>query len=329
MSQKNIQKSSVFGKINFFLLSVLVFVLVASSSYALNKRSQLIKLNNQIVERTNLFDSFKSGVLSSQTQLSPIPILKEGSTFPDLSANSVVIIDIESGITLYEKNSVEQVYPASTTKIVTALVALNEYSPDDVLLVSAGSLVDGQKMGLVEGEEITVENLLQGLLIHSANDAAYTLAENFPLGYENFIEMMNLKATSIGLVDTNFTNPAGYDQPGHVSSARDMARAAAYAMKNDKFAEIVGTKSKEVTSVDGLVTHKLENTNELLGEVDGVIGTKTGWTENAHENLITYARRDGHTIVIALLGSQDRFSETKKLIEWVYQNYVWEEVFYP
>ena len=114
-----------------------------------------------------------------------------------------------------------------------------------------------------------------------------------------------------------------------MSTARDLVRLSSVAIKNETFAQIVATKEEVVKSQDGKISHKLVNLNKLVGEVEGVLGVKTGWTENARENLVTYVDRGGHKVMIALLGSQDRFGETKELIEWIFKNYEWKEISYP
>lgn len=255
----------------------------------------------------------------------PIPSLIGSKSFPILSAQSVLAIDMDSQIVLYEKDANTKSLPASTTKIVTALVALDYYPLDKVLTVGNVNVV-GQKMHLVSGEKITVHDLLYGLLIYSANDAAEVLADNYAGGREMFVNAMNLKAKELNLQDSNFTNPSGLDEPGHISSARDLVRIASYAMENPFFSKTVAIRDATVKSTDGNISHKLANINELLGKVDGVLGVKTGWTENARENLVTYIVRDNRKVMIALLGSQDRFGETTELIDWIFANYSWKQV---
>jgi len=262
------------------------------------------------------------------TVYSPLPVLSDNSDFPILSAQSVMAQDLSSGLVLYEKNSETPFLPASTTKIITALVSFDYYPMDAVLTVGQVT-VPGQKMGLYRGEQITAQSLLEGLLIFSANDAAQVLADNYPGGQDEFVAAMNLKAKQFNLENSFFVNPSGLDGNGQVSTARDLIRIAEIAMKNVKFAEMVGTKGKIVTSVDGKIPHRLTNINELIGEVPGVFGVKTGWTENARENLVTYIERDNKRVMIAMLGSQDRFGETKELINWIFENYNWEEIKYP
>ena len=139
---------------------------------------------------------------------------------------------------------------------------------------------------------------------------------------------MNQKAKDLNLKNTHFVNPTGLDADNHYSTARDMTRLSEIAMQNEKFAQIVKTKEKIVRSVDGKFVHYLTNINKLLGSVDGVLGIKTGWTEEARENLVTYIQRGNKRIFIALLGSQDRFGETKELIDWVFANYEWKSLAY-
>jgi D-alanyl-D-alanine carboxypeptidase (penicillin-binding protein 5/6) len=268
-------------------------------------------------------NSSQDKVLDVKTQV--LPVIAPDSTFPLLSAQAVLAMDLETGTMLYEKNSSSPFLPASTTKIVTALTAMDFYPPDLVLEVGKVS-VEGQKMRLVEGEKLRVIDLLYGLLIFSANDAAEVLAANFPGGRDFFVTSMNLQAKKYGLNNSYFTNPSGLDGPLQVTTATDLARISEIAMLNPTFAKIVGTKQVTLTSVDGKNSHPLTNINELIGNVDGVLGVKTGWTEEARENLVTYLERDGKKIMIVVLGSQDRFGETKELIDWIFANYEWKEV---
>lgn len=257
------------------------------------------------------------------------PVLGKKTAFPILSAQGVIAIDMDSGVPLYEKNPDAPLLPASTTKIVTALVALDIYKPDDVLTVGPKALVVGQKMGLFVGEKMRMEDLLYGLLVYSANDAAQTLAENHPDGYDAFIFDMNTKARKLHMTNSHFENPVGLDGNTHRSTARDLVRASEIAMRSPMFSKIVGTKEVIITDATGKYSYDLVNLNKLLGTVPGVIGVKTGWTESARENLVTYVTREGHKILITLLGSQDRFGETTELIDWIFNNYEWTEVTTP
>ncbi len=301
-------------KNNFLYLLILSFVFISTTAISLTPdfKSEIVK------------------VLGEKTikKYSDLPILKERATFPILSAQSVMAVDLVSGVTLYEKDPNKILLPASTTKIVTALVALDTYELDQVLKVGRVN-VEGQKMGLVWGEQITFKNLLYGLLVYSGNDAAEVLAQNHPGGRDLFIGLMNKKVKDLGLTNTHFNNPTGLDNSMQYSTTRDLAIVSKVAMKNPVFAEIVGTKEAIVKSIDNKYTHRLTNINKLLDEVPGVKGVKTGWTENARENLVTYIERDSRKVMIVVLGSSDRFGETKELIDWIFNNYNWKEVRYP
>ncbi|HLE49377.1 MAG TPA: hypothetical protein VI819_05100 [Patescibacteria group bacterium] len=264
------------------------------------------------------------GLSTAVTESKPLqPQIVSGIPIPDISAWSAYAIEAKSHYVLYEKNESEQVFPASTAKIVTALVSLDYYDLQSV--VSVGKLnVEGQKMGLVGGEQITVENLLSGLLVLSANDAAEVLASNYPGGRDIFIAQMNVKAKELGMVSTIFTNPSGLDSSNQTTTAKDLIKASEVAMENDTFSKLVATKDITVSSIDGAYKHRLYNINRLLWEVDGVKGVKTGKTDGAQENLITYIERDGVGVYIAVLGSNDRFNDSKKLIDYIFAKYSFE-----
>jgi D-alanyl-D-alanine carboxypeptidase (penicillin-binding protein 5/6) len=309
-------KKLLVKKNNYLFFLMLSFVFIASCALALSPVGPAVyqKISNIVIKK----------------EFPPVPVISKDATFPIFSAQGVLAVDLNSGVTLFEKDADKALLPASTTKIVTALVAMNSFNKDDVIEIGNIS-IEGQKMGLKKGEKITISDLLYGLLVYSANDAAEALAQNYPGGKDNFVLAMNDFAKSLHLENTNFTNPSGLDGYGNniVSTARDLIRVSAYAMKNPEFAKIVATKEIAVKSVDGKIIHRLTSVNELLGKVAGVMGVKTGWTESARENLVTYLERDNHKIMIAVLGSQDRFGETKELISWIFTNYTWQEVKTP
>ena len=301
-------------KTNFLFFVMLTFVFISSTALAISGQ---IVVPNQLINH-----------LSNQPPRAfpPNPVLAAEFFFPVISGQGAFAVDLNSGVPLYEKNADAALLPASTTKIITALVALDSYQLDQVLTVGKGVRVDGQKMGLYPGEQMKVEDLLYGLLVYSANDAAMVLAQNFQGGYSDFIDAMNTKAAEIFMINSHFENPVGLDGIRQHSTAKDLVRASEVAMRNPEFAKIVGTKQVTVTDVTGKSIYNLRNINELLGSVPGVLGVKTGWTKNARENLVTYIERDGHRVIIAVLGSQDRFGETKELIDWIFTNYSWQEV---
>ena len=250
---------------------------------------------------------------------------------PFLTARAAIVMDRDSAVLIYGRNEEKRLLPASTVKIMTALVALHHYNLDDVLMVKKANN-QGQDMELLEEEKISVESLLYGLLVASANDAALVLAQNYPGGEAGFVKAMNKKAKSLNLDNTYFANPTGLDsdEEGNLlptysyTTALDLARLASWGLKNEVLAKMVATKRITVTDVSGEIKHQLYNINELLGNLTGVKGIKTGWTEEAGECLVSYAEREGRGIIIVLLGSEDRFGETKKLVNWVFDNFRWQ-----
>lgn len=264
---------------------------------------------------------------------SDYPVNFTGIQPPSLTARSVVVLDQDSAVLMYAKNEKIQLLPASTVKIMTALVALDYYNLDDILLVGE---VDnqGQDVKLIKGEQITVENLLYGVLVASANDAAFVLARNYPGRETGFIEAMNRKAKELNLNDSYFANPTGLDsdKQGNLltnysyTTALDLARLTAIALKNETIRQMVAIPKIIVSDVSGKINHPLFNLNELLGKVEGLKGVKTGWTEDAGECLVGYVQKDGRGIITVILGSEDRFGETTKLIDWVFSNHRWQEI---
>lgn len=256
----------------------------------------------------------------------PTPKIKEaqsrGIKEPSLTAAGAIVLDLSDNKTLYSKNSSLRLPIASTTKIMTALVGSEFYKLDDVLTVSTQDLVGGSSMGLKIGEKITFRDLLYGMLLNSGNDAAFTVADNYPGGVLSFVAAMNQKAKNLNLQNTHFTNPAGFDDPNHFSSAADLSIIAKQASENQNILNVVGTKQSVVASVDKTIIHNLQNINKLLG-VDGVIGFKTGYTPAAKENLVSLIQRDHGRVLSVVLGSTDRFGETEKLIKWVDSNFTW------
>ncbi|MBI4028772.1 MAG: D-alanyl-D-alanine carboxypeptidase [Candidatus Blackburnbacteria bacterium] len=253
----------------------------------------------------------------------PVPQLKSSiASASAITAQSYYAIDVKTGTQLLAKREEDPRLPASTTKMATALVAMSYYKPDEVLTVGPIN-AGGHKMGLVYGEQISARDLLYGLLVFSGNDAAEVLAQNYPGGRGEFVAAMNNLAKKLGLTSTHFTNPAGFDEYLHFSSARDLVKIAMYGMKNPLFAQIVGTKNYQITSADGKIVHRVENTNQLIEKMPGILGVKTGWTENSGQDLVTLYERDGHRIMLAVLGSTDRFGETQTLLNWIFDNYEW------
>ncbi|MFH1244272.1 MAG: D-alanyl-D-alanine carboxypeptidase [bacterium] len=248
----------------------------------------------------------------------------DGTKVPPVSARAVIVQDVVSHTLMYTKSPDTLLLPASTTKIMTALVALSTW-PDlaTVITVKNEDRAIGQTIELQKGEQLTLKNMLNGLLVHSGNDAALAIADNFPGGYNSFVQAMNEQAKSLHLDHTVFKNPSGVEQYGHVTTARDLAILAGVAMENSLIRDIVSTRSLTITDTSGEITHHLVTTNELLGVLPGLKGLKTGWTENAGECLVSYVEREGHPLIVVVLGSLDRFGDTTALVNWAYAHHNW------
>ncbi len=277
---------------------------------------------------------------ASEKDQSPVepewPRKKEGTPdLGELTAEAVLAVDGENKKVLLEKNSRKTTPPASLTKVMTALVALEKYPLDKEFVVSEACLLglEGKAhMNLQPGERIITKNLLYGLLMHSAADAACVLARNPESTYddsraneEEFISAMNRKAQELGMENTHFVNTVGLDAEKHYSTAEDLLRLVREAMQNRVFQIIVATREINVHDAGNPPSrwHGLESTNDLLFDVPYVTGVKTGTTENAGECLAVSWLWEGRELYAVLLGSaQDqRFEEMKRIIEWVKSAY--------
>ncbi|OGK25885.1 hypothetical protein A3A46_02525 [Candidatus Roizmanbacteria bacterium RIFCSPLOWO2_01_FULL_37_13] len=246
----------------------------------------------------------------------PVPYLKF-PYYPQVTAEGVYVVDLPSFTPVLERNPHQQFIPASTTKIVTALVATDIYKPDDVLTVKR-IIEEGQIMELKIGERITAENLLYGILVHSGNDAAYALADNYD--FEKFLDLMRQKTEQLSMKNSRFADPAGLDEFNQYTSPFDLALAARALLENNELKKMVATKEITIADVDYKYFHKLSNVNKLLGEVQGIGGLKTGFTENAKENLVSFYKSNGHQFIIVILKSDDRFEDTRQVISWINTN---------
>ena len=255
-----------------------------------------------------------------------IPPVSKNLTLPNFSARAVLIKDLETEAILYQKDANVSLPIASTTKIMTSLVASEYFKQNSVLTVGSSASTPGSKVGLINGENLTFRSLLYGMLLNSGNDAAFAIAENYPGGVLGFVSAMNKKILELNLKNTHFDNPAGFDSPNHYSSARDLSEITEEALKNAALARIFATKETNIVSLNKKYTHRLLNLNKLLSQINGVLGVKTGTTEGAKENLVTLVERDGHRVLLVMLGSNDRFGETTKLIDWTYANFTWPEL---
>ncbi|MDD5147019.1 MAG: serine hydrolase [Candidatus Daviesbacteria bacterium] len=254
-----------------------------------------------------------------------IPPVVGSLPVPIVSARAVFIEDLATDTILYQKDANTPFPIASTTKIMTALVGVEYFKQNSILTIGSSANIPGSRVGLVSGENLSFRSLLYGMLLNSGNDAAFALAENYPGGVLSFISAMNKKVLELNLRNTHFDNPAGFDSPNHYSSAADLAKITKEALKNSQLARIFATKETNIVSLDKKYSHQLFNLNKLLTQINGVLGIKTGTTDQAKENLVTLIERDWHRVLIIILGSNDRFGETTRLIDWTYTNIIWPE----
>ena len=224
---------------------------------------------------------------------------------PAVTGEAAVLLDSVNGQLLFEKNAKEKIYPASTTKILTAIIALESGKMRDLVTIPLeASLVEGSAIGLQEGERIILEDLIYALMLNSGNDSAVAIANHIGGSVEGFVQIMNRKAAAIGAADTHFNNPNGLPDPAHYSTALDMARIARYAMQNQEFRKIVATKVKTIERGDPEAQTYLGNHNKMLWNYDGGIGIKTGYTDDAGQCLVTAAARDGRELLAVVMKSE-------------------------
>lgn len=242
------------------------------------------------------------------------PVMAEDA--PSVSAASAILTDAESGRVLFEKNTDEPRLIASTTKIMTAMIALEHCAPDrSVVIDPAWTGIEGSSMYLKPGQELTIRELLTGLMLASGNDAAVALACITAGSVEDFAVLMNEKAAELGCKNTHFENPNGLDSESHYSSARDLAIITREALKSEEFCRI----ASQTTETIGELTYT--NHNRLLSECEGVFGVKTGYTMAAGRTLVTCCERKGRTLICVTLSDPDDWRDHASLYEWAYSEY--------
>jgi len=228
------------------------------------------------------------------------------TAFDEVHSRSAVVMDASTGRILYAKNLNLRLPPASTTKLMTAVVVMENANLADVVTISRNATrVSPHKAGFKEGDRVTVDKLLYAALIGSANDAAVALAEAVAGSETRFVELMNKKAVEIGAGDTRFINPHGLPGRGQYTTAFDLSKIMSYALMYPKLEEIIGTRVAEVSTENGNAIF-LKNTNRLLWSDDDLVGGKTGYTRKARHCFVCAAKRDNDTIIVALLGSPSR-----------------------
>ena len=252
------------------------------------------------------------------------------ATPPAIGARASIVIDTATGRQLAGGHERDRLPIASTTKIMTALLAIERGRLDQVVTasVTAADLPGSSVMGLRSGERLTLEDLLYGMMLPSGNDAALTVARAIAGSDTAFVALMNRRAAELGLADTHFANPHGLDAPDHYSSATDLASLARVALANPTFARIVATRQKTVVGLASKASYDLTNTNPLLARTDAE-GIKTGHTDAAGACLVGAFLRDGHRIITVVLNSPDYTADSVALADYAYSASVWQIIESP
>ena len=238
-------------------------------------------------------------------------------TIPNTNSRSCVVIDRNTNTILYGKNEKEKRKMASTTKIMTAIVIIESYNLDETIEISKKAAgTGGSRLGLKSGDKITIRDLLYGLMLRSGNDAAVALAEYASGDIKEFAKLMNKKAIELNLVNTHFETPHGLDSDEHYTTAYELALLSNYALNNKIFAQIVGTKEYTIT-INGY-PKQLSNTNELLGNLNGVYGIKTGFTNGANRCLVTACKRNNMDIICVVLGADTKKFRTQDSLSLIH-----------
>lgn len=240
----------------------------------------------------------------------------------NISAHAAVLIDAATGRILYGKNEDQPRLIASLTKIMTAIVAIENGNMNELVKIGPHAVgVEGSSIYLKLGEKIPLKTLLYGLMLRSGNDAAIAIAEHIGGSVEGFVYLMNQKVEHLGLKNTHFTNPHGLDHSEHYSSARDLALVTAYGMKNPIFKEIVGTKEKTVDWPGEEWDRKFYNKNKMLTLYPGADGVKTGFTKRAHRTLVSSATRNGVQLIAVTLDDGDDWKDCMELFDYGFKQY--------
>ncbi len=263
---------------------------------------------------------------SFENRLYPLPY-KINNDSIGIDSKSAIAFDAETDFVLYEKKSKEKMPIASLTKIMTALVALENNKLDDVVTISESAFNTGErKEGLAVGEKIKLDDLFKIMLVSSNNIAASALAEHTSGNENNFVDLMNKKAKELGLKDTVFYNPTGLDQENeNVSTAYDIAQLVDYSLDKPLIWEYSKIQNATLNSLDGKIIHRIKNTNLLVGKLENIIGGKTGFTDEAGGCLVLIAfnPEKKSRIITVVLNANDRFLQTEKLMNWVFGSYRW------
>jgi len=294
--------------VSFLFKKIVVFSLIFS----------ILLINNNYVLADDEIDNVDINGIEDV-----IETASEATSEPKINSRYAVVIDRNSKAILYGKNENMKTKMASTTKIMTSLIVIENTNLNNIVEISGKAAgTGGSRLKIKKGDKITVKDLLYGLMLRSGNDAAVALAEYVAGSIENFATLMNQKAKEIGLENTNFVTPHGLDKDEHYTTPYELAILTNYALKNEVFLSIVKTKTCNIT-INGY-SRTISNTNELLGYLNGVYGVKTGFTNGAGRCLVTAIKREDLDVICVVLGADTkkiRTTDSIKLIEYCFANF--------
>ncbi len=238
--------------------------------------------------------------------------------FPQVATSYLVEVNGEA---IWAKQPERRLPPASLTKLMTALLVLDQERPDDeVAIKPTATRETGTRIGLKPGERFRIKDLLSAALLNSANDACHALADHLAGNESAFVSQMNRRAQTLGMLHTHFTNACGHDESNHYSTAHDLSLLAHSLLKQPSLLDITSQKSAQITTRDGQHHYTLENKNALIGRYDGALGLKTGYTPNAGKCLLAYAKRGDDTVLLVLLHGKDRWWDAADILDLAFDH---------
>jgi len=307
------------------ILTIIILVLVSVNIYFLVTSARIDDTGPGPV-----FTTVEAAYVFPRVQANYLPLLDPSSGNVELSAKSAIVYDVKTGRELFQKDPEAKLPIASLTKIMTAIVVWETLSPNDVVTVPASAVkADGERQDLYAGENISVNSLLQLMLIESSNDAAHALTHYAKEKGIDLVGEMNLKAAELDMYSTKFMDPAGLDDSGY-STVSDLVKAVKYGLRYSVIWNFSRSQTAIVASTDGRISHQARSTNQLLGIVTDIFGGKTGYTDSALGCMILIvdvpppAGGQEDKIISIVLGSRSRFDDISKLVQWTRMAYRWE-----
>lgn len=308
----------------YVVTTVVLFLIVFNFIFILKSANyDQAQLASQSQNHSPL-NNAQAAFILSPSEPSYIPILDTNVPLPEIKAKAAIVYDVNSSRYLYVKNIDQKLPIASLTKILTAIAVIENLNFKDVVSIPQSALkVDGEKQDLYLGERLMVEDLVKMMLIKSSNDAAYALAEHAKKNNIDLIQKMNAKAAELGMYDSYFKDSAGLDDEAY-SNAEDMVKLVKYLLTYPKLLQMMSSKTATVISLDD-IEHHIQTTNRLLEEIPNILGGKTGYTEGALGcmTLVVEVSPKGDKIISIILGSDERFTDMAKLVQWSQQAYKW------